>query len=148
MLSLLRPLLFLLCINDLTQAMKFCKIHNFADDTNLLCVSNSIKKLNKLVNAELKYPVTWLSPNKISFNAKKLKWSSLILSKRNLNVIQGLRILFFFEIRKYYFFLHKVMEKPYLNLHFKFQDFFPWNNEDMKICSLGFFFFPNINQFS
>ena len=108
MLSLLRPLLFLLCINDLTQAMKFCKIHNFADDTNLLCVSNSIKKLNKLVNAELKYPVTWLSPNKISFNAKKLKWSSLILSERNLNVIQGLRILFFLKSENIIFFYIKL----------------------------------------
>ena len=88
--------------------MKFCKIHNFADDTNLLCVSNSIKKLNKLVNAELKYPVTWLNPNKISFNTKKLKWSSLILSKRNLNVIQGLRILFFLKSESIIFFYIKL----------------------------------------
>ena len=40
------------------------------------------------------------------------------------------------------------MEKPYLNLHFKSHDFFPWNNEDMKILSFEFFFFPNLNQFS
>ena len=31
------------------------------------------------------------------------------------------------------------MEKPYLNLHFKYHDFFPRNNKDMKILSLGFF---------
>ena len=55
--SVLGPLLFLLYINDLNQAIKFCKVHHFADDTNLLCLSNSIKKLNKLVNADLKYPV-------------------------------------------------------------------------------------------
>ena len=41
--------------------------------------------------------------------------------------------LFFLEIEKYCFFFHKTMEKPYLNLHFKFHDFFPRNNEDMKI---------------
>ena len=29
------------------------------------------------------------------------------------------------------------MEGPYLNLHFKFHDFFPWNNQDMEILSLG-----------
>ena len=40
------------------------------------------------------------------------------------------------------------MEKPYLNLHFKSHDFFPWNNEDMKILSFEFFFFPNLNPFS
>ena len=55
--SVLGPLLFLLYINDLNQAIKFCKVHHFADDINLLCLSNSIKKLNKLVNADLKYPV-------------------------------------------------------------------------------------------
>ena len=40
-------------------------------DTNLLCLSNSIKKLNKLVNADLKHLVNWLNANKISLNVKK-----------------------------------------------------------------------------
>ena len=41
--SVLGPLLFLLYINGLNQAIKFCKAHHFADDTNLLCLSNSKK---------------------------------------------------------------------------------------------------------
>ena len=41
--SVLGPLLFLLYINDLDTAMKFCKVRHFADDTNLLHVSKSIK---------------------------------------------------------------------------------------------------------
>ena len=69
--SALGPLLFLLYINDLNQAIQFCKVHHFADDTNLLCLSNSIKKLNKLVNADLKRLVNWLNANKISLNVKK-----------------------------------------------------------------------------
>ena len=69
--SVLDPLLFLLYINDLNQAIKICKVHHFADDTNLLCLSNSIKKLNKLVNADLKRLVNWLNANKISLNVKK-----------------------------------------------------------------------------
>ena len=69
--SVLGPLLFLLYINDLNQAIKFCKVHHFADDTNLLCLSNSIKKLNKLVNADLKHLANWLNANKISLNVKK-----------------------------------------------------------------------------
>ena len=52
--SVLGPLLFLLYINDLNQAIKFCKVHHFADDTNLLYLGKSIKKLNKLVNTGLK----------------------------------------------------------------------------------------------
>ena len=66
--------LFLLYVNDLNRAIKFCKVHHFADDTNLLCLSNSIKKLNKLVNADLKHLANWLNANKISLNVKKLKW--------------------------------------------------------------------------
>ena len=50
--SVLGPLLFLLHINDLNQAIKFGKVHHFADGTNLSCHSNSIKKLNKLVNTD------------------------------------------------------------------------------------------------
>ena len=53
--SVLEPLLFLLYINDLNQAIKSCKVHHFADDTNLLCLSISIKKLNKQFNADLKH---------------------------------------------------------------------------------------------
>ena len=69
--SVLGHLLFLLYIKNLNQAIKFCKAHHFADDTNLLCFSNSTKKLNKLVNADLKHLINWLNANKISFNAKK-----------------------------------------------------------------------------
>ena len=34
--SVLGPLLFLVYINDLNQALKFCKVHHFADDTDLI----------------------------------------------------------------------------------------------------------------
>ena len=36
-----------------------------------------------------------------------------------------LTIPFFLEIEKLPFFLHETKEKPYLNLYFKFQGFFP-----------------------
>ena len=65
--------LFLIYITDLYQAIKFCQVHHFADDTNLLCLSNSIKKLNKLVNADLKHLANWLNANKILLNVKKAK---------------------------------------------------------------------------
>ena len=51
--SVLGPLLFLLYVSDLNQAIKFCKVHQFADDANLY-VWVTIKKLNKLVSANLK----------------------------------------------------------------------------------------------
>ena len=64
----LGPFLFLLYINDLIREIKFYKVYHFAD---LLCQSNSIKKLNKLVNADLKQLLNWLNENKISLNVKK-----------------------------------------------------------------------------
>ena len=74
-------------VKDLNQAIKFCKVHHFADYTNLLCLGNSIKKLNKLVNADLKRLVNRLNANKISLNVKKTEIVILNLSKRNLKVI-------------------------------------------------------------
>ena len=53
--TVLGPLLFLLYINNRNQAIKFCNIHHFADDTNLLYLGKSIKKLShKLDNFDLK----------------------------------------------------------------------------------------------
>ena len=75
--SVLEPLLFLLYIH----AIKSCNVHHFADDTNLLCLSNSIKKLNKQVNADLKHLVNWLNANKISLNVKKKQLKDYILPK-------------------------------------------------------------------
>ena len=65
------PLLFLIYINDLNQAIKFCKVHHFADDTNLLHFNKSIAKLNKIVNQDMKNLTVWLNANKISLNVEK-----------------------------------------------------------------------------
>ena len=43
--SILGPLLFLLYINDMKNAVKFSILHHFADDTNLLCSNTCDKKL-------------------------------------------------------------------------------------------------------
>ena len=45
--SVLGPLLFLLYINDLHEAIKYCMVHHFADDTNLLLIDSSLKSLRK-----------------------------------------------------------------------------------------------------
>ena len=41
--SVLGQLLFLLYLNDLNRAIKFCKVHHFANGINLLYLSNPIK---------------------------------------------------------------------------------------------------------
>ena len=62
--SVFGPLLFLLYINNLHTAIKFCKVHHFADDTNNLHINKSIKKLNKFANFDLKIFQICLMPKK------------------------------------------------------------------------------------
>ena len=69
--SVLGPLLFLIYINDLHKAIRYCKVHHFADDTNLFHTNKLVKNLNKLVNHEMKQLNNWLSANKISLNVEK-----------------------------------------------------------------------------
>ena len=69
--SVLGPILFLIYINDLNHAIKYCKVHHFADDTNLLHFNSSTKKLNRLVNLDMKHLSVWLNANKISLDVQK-----------------------------------------------------------------------------
>ena len=50
-------------------------------------MSNSFKKVNKLVIADLKHLVYWLNANKISLNEKKAEMVIFKSKQRNLKVI-------------------------------------------------------------
>ena len=67
----LGPLLFLIYINDLHVAIKYCEVHHFADNANLLIVNICVKSINKEVNYDLKNLSNWLKTNKISLNVSK-----------------------------------------------------------------------------
>jgi len=69
--SVLGPLLFLIYINDLHEAIYLGEVFHFADDTNLLHFSGSIDSLCKMVNSSLKLLCKWLAANKISLNVDK-----------------------------------------------------------------------------
>ena len=49
------PLQFLIHINNLHEAIMVCSVHHFVDNINLL-IDKSLKKINKHINHELKYP--------------------------------------------------------------------------------------------
>ena len=53
--SVLGPILFLLYINDLSNAIIFCRIYNFADDTAILYTEEDPRRLKKRVNIENSY---------------------------------------------------------------------------------------------
>ena len=69
--SVLGPLLFLLYINDLPNISKILDFYLFADDTNIYYESESLDKLEKKVNKELRKLQMWLNVNRLSLNISK-----------------------------------------------------------------------------
>ena len=69
--SVLGPLLFLLYINDLHEALAYSEVYHFDDNIPPLRFSDSLKSLNKKVNIDLKLLCHWLNANKISLNTNK-----------------------------------------------------------------------------
>ena len=57
--------LILIIFKQPYQAIKFRQVCHFADDTNQVYLSNSINKLIKLVNTDLKHLVNWFNANKM-----------------------------------------------------------------------------------
>ena len=66
--SVLGPLLFLICINDLHKAIRYCKVPHFAVDTNLCHTNKSVKNLNQLIYDDIKQLNNWLRANQISLS--------------------------------------------------------------------------------
>ena len=90
--SVLGPLLFLIYFNDLNLSIKFCKIHHFADDSNLLHFSKSVKKLNKYINLGMKNLTDWLNANKILLNVKKTELVIFRHKKKKLECIIRIKL--------------------------------------------------------
>ena len=88
--SVLGPLLFLIYINDLRVCIQNSNVYHFADDTNLLKISTSYKKLQKELNADLKNLNHWLLANKIALNETKTE--IIHFHKINNNVPSNLKI--------------------------------------------------------
>ena len=69
--SILGPLLFLIYINDLNNAILHSTVLHFADDTNITYSHKSLKKVNKFISHDLSLLVQWLRANRISLNTSK-----------------------------------------------------------------------------
>ena len=72
--SVLGPLLFLVYINDLHNAIKLSQSFHFADDTCQLNIQNTISKIDRSLNKDLKELSFWLNENKIALNVAKTEF--------------------------------------------------------------------------
>ena len=72
--SILRPLPFLVFVNDLNNLTKVLDSVLFADDINLLCSDDNKRTLFETANQELNQINDWFLANKLSLNAEKTKY--------------------------------------------------------------------------
>ena len=73
--SLVRPLLFLIFVNDLINSTKGLDPVLFADNTNLFCSDNNIRALLGTANEELSQGNNWFLVNKLSLNVEKTQYT-------------------------------------------------------------------------
>ena len=78
--SCLGPLLFLIYINDLPQAVRKSNVSMYADDTSLCHQSSDITQLNEAINSDLAQLERWLKGNKHSLNV--MKTHSMLISTK------------------------------------------------------------------
>ena len=69
--SVLGPLLFIIYMNDLPNALRHSKSIIFADDTTIYLSSNSTNTLLQHINHDLENLTTWFQCNKLSLNISK-----------------------------------------------------------------------------
>ena len=71
--SVLGPLLLLIYINDLNNAIRFSYIRHFADYTDILYRNKSLRKINQIINFDLRNINEWFRANRIALNSNKTK---------------------------------------------------------------------------
>ena len=83
--SILGPLLFLVYINDFSNASKAFNFLMYAGDTTLYCCLEDIKSDNKeqVLNNELQRVYSWLNANKLSLNVRKTKYMTFRKYEKN-----------------------------------------------------------------
>ena len=90
--SILGPLLFLLYINDMPQAVK-CELCLYADDTCLIFQHNDIKEIEIQLNKNFSLICDWFVDNKLSIHSGEDKTKPILFSsKRNVKKASLLNI--------------------------------------------------------
>ena len=79
--SILGPLLFLIYINDMSQAVK-CNLFLYADDTCLVCQHKDINEIEKQLNKDFESSCGWFVDNKLSIHFGDDKTKSIYFASK------------------------------------------------------------------
>ena len=74
--SILGPLLFLICFNDVHSPLRHCKIVTYVDDTVIFTSSSDIVVIKSNLSQDLHNLSNWFRDNELIFNLKKGKSES------------------------------------------------------------------------
>ena len=95
--SILGPLFFILYINDLPHASQLTQPLLFADDTSIFYSHSDPKRVQSVLNDELRNYDMWLKCNKLSVNIKKTNYVIFKprqrIANHDFNVFFGLHLL-------------------------------------------------------
>ena len=75
--TMLGPLLFLLCINDLPSCLSSSEPRMCADDIHLTCAGNEIYSIQSSLNRDLLNISHWLTANKLTLEMTKTEFMSI-----------------------------------------------------------------------
>ena len=79
--SLLGPLLFLIYVNDMSQAVK-CDLFLYADDSCLVCQQKDINEIEKQLNVDFSSICDWFVGNKLSIHFGEDKTKSILFTSK------------------------------------------------------------------
>ena len=83
--SVLGPLLFSICINDLPNFTDVFGLIMYADDTTLFCDFDNISNTEETINDELIKLTEWLGCNQLSLNVNKTKFMLFHSNRKAVN---------------------------------------------------------------
>ena len=98
--SVLRPLLFLLYINDLVNVIDTCETFLYADDTVLVTSADCIFDAHRTLQHDLQNIANWCKGNKLTLNVKKTK-CMLLGSKHKIKKNRSISLSMNNEILEY-----------------------------------------------
>lgn len=81
--SIIGPLLFILYINDLPDAIKHSELLMYADDTVLYCSATTIDTIEKNLKDDFRTVTNWFKENELIINAKRGKTEIMIFGTNN-----------------------------------------------------------------